>query len=230
LTPDLTDLPAAEWRAEIDRRCAGRAATARTSPPPPPTADRLPDSYAPASDVPREHRRALDDLTPGLTPTQADAHRAASAFAGAWRNGRPLAIGLLLLGPVGAGKTAIAAALAVDCGEPAGVMFATQPHLLAVAKEAMDRRGDESPFARAARVPLLVLDDLGATRDTDWRLDELRTLLYRRHQQSLPCVVTSNRTVAYLTDWLGERTWSRLRSTVDVFVIAGADRRLRGLA
>lgn len=222
---DLAAMPTDQMLAEIQRACQARAAATRRNPPAGTAAERLAAPYAPPSGVPAWHqRRTLEAVTPH--PAQHNAHRAASAFAGAWTAGNPLPKGLGLLGPVGSGKTMIAAALAVTCGEPAGVMFIDQPTLIAQARAAMDHRGDPSPFTRAQQVPLLVLDDLGSTRDTDWRLDEIRTCLYIRHSRARPVVFTSNLPGSELAAWLGERAWSRLRSTVDLVAITGTDHRL----
>lgn len=71
------------------------------------------------------------------------------------------------------------------------------------------RDGFGSDRERTARVssyfavPVLVLDDLGAERPTEWALDELTTLIDARHGAELPTIVTSNYSRAELALRLG---------------------------
>jgi len=69
--------------------------------------------------------------------------------------------------------------------------FVIWRNLLAEMTESFDsaRRVTTEPLRR---LPVLVLDDIGAEPPTDWRRDELATLIEERYQRRLPTIYTSN--------------------------------------
>lgn len=70
---------------------------------------------------------------------------------------------------------------------------------------------------------LLVLDDIGANRATDWWLESMYAVINHRSEWLLPTVLTSN--VANLRTVLEERLASRLVADVVTVVLSGPDRR-----
>lgn len=134
---------------------------------------------------------------------------------------------LLLLGPVGTGKThqcyGAIRALAVS-----GVRCSWE--LIAAADFYAEQRprprvDPEEQFDRLTRVGLLVLDDLGAAKATEWTEEITYRLINSRYQDCRPTVVTSNVTPKNLADALGERVASRLREMGRVVALKGSDRR-----
>lgn len=101
--------------------------------------------------------------------------------------------------------------------------------LLAAEREAFDG-GERGAMERAASAGLLVLDDLGAERATDWAVEQLTRLVDRRVAEGLPLVVTSNLPLGRLAEaWggmPGERLVSRLAGACERIEVAGSDRRL----
>lgn len=86
---------------------------------------------------------------------------------------------------------------------------------------------DPSPASlRALRDPhLLLLDDLGAERPTDWTAERIYALIHHRWEHDRPTVVTTNLDPAALRDAVGERVYSRLVHDVLAIRLTGADRR-----
>ena len=92
-----------------------------------------------------------------------------------------------------------------------------------------DAREKDEQFAKIdqemRRVPLLVLDDLGAEKDTDWTRERLFSLIDYRYAELMPTVITTNVDPRQLD----ERVASRLtdKHTGRIVVLAGPDRRAR---
>lgn len=131
---------------------------------------------------------------------------------------------LVLLGPVGVGKTRAATA-AVRGAFAAGssLIFAPVGELL----DRLDwRRPDSAAWmAELMAVDLLVVDDLGAERSNEWTGERLYAVINRRWLDELPTVATTNLEPDQLAEALGERTYSRLVGGATVLRLAGPDRR-----
>lgn len=139
-----------------------------------------------------------------------------------------LAGSLMLFGVTGAGKTfqAFGAFAAIaDSGTPAFVWVAdTEPDLYARLRPSSGRISEEE-FARVADAPLLLIDDLGAARDSDWTEEVMFRLVNHRHGRCLPTIFTTNVSLEKLKGALGERINSRLRQMCTLIVLDGPDRR-----
>lgn len=134
-------------------------------------------------------------------------------WADAWGAERPF---LLLHGPTGGGKSSLAAALL------AGALRRTdQPGWRVVAAELIRRLRpvedqDQTLAVRAATVPLLVLDDLGVTRPTDWVEEQLYGIVNERYERRRWTVITTNHAADdfaardSLLDRLGPRIFWRI--------------------
>ncbi len=79
---------------------------------------------------------------------------------------------------------------------------------------------------RFASEPLLVIDDLGAERPTDWTREQVRTLIDKRDSAQRATIITTNATgFEELAGWVGGAVASRLRNATWI-AVGGAD--LRG--
>ena len=104
--------------------------------------------------------------------------------------------GIWFDGPVGTGKTSLAI-LVAKAARDAGRSYAVYPvpRLLAELKRTYDRDSTEGylqVFQRLCSVDLLVLDDLGAEKQTEWVLEQLYSIVNERWQDERAIVVTSN--------------------------------------
>jgi DNA replication protein DnaC len=90
---------------------------------------------------------------------------------------------------------------------------------------------DFAEIDRIASADLLVLDDIGAVRVSDWDADHLYGVLDDRSAQMRPVIVITNATApredgqTALQALLGERVASRIAEDVTVVVLTGPDRR-----
>jgi DNA replication protein DnaC len=103
---------------------------------------------------------------------------------------------LVLWGTYGTGKTHLAAAIAnrrMERSMP--VLFLTVPDLLDHLKATFGPTSEvayDERFEQIRTIPFLVLDDLGAEKQSDWAQEKLYQLLDYRHIRKLPTVVTTN--------------------------------------
>jgi DNA replication protein DnaC len=116
---------------------------------------------------------------------------AARHYITAWDENRKSGRGLFLVGDIGTGKTLVASALANTLveGGLAEVGFYTVTEVLARLKD-WDQNTDT--LALCKDVALLVLDDIGIERVTEWGVSQLFDILNARYQGSRPTVYTSN--------------------------------------
>lgn len=134
---------------------------------------------------------------------------------------------LVIVGPVGTGKTyaAVAACRPVHFGGE-GVAFWPVVELLDALRPGAHRDDDHDDLYDALlQVPVLILDDLGAERPTDWTTERLYALVNRRWLDMRPTVVTSNVPADQIESAIGERLLSRLTHDALVYRLSGKDRR-----
>lgn len=131
---------------------------------------------------------------------------------------------LVLLGPVGVGKThaAVAATRPAHFDHGVDVRFLPVVELLDLLRPG----GPEGALYDLADTELLVLDDLGSERATEWTAERLYALINRRWLEERPTVCTTNLEPDPLREALGERVFSRLVGNGAVVLrLTGHDRR-----
>jgi DNA replication protein DnaC len=132
--------------------------------------------------------------------------------------------GLYLFGPAGTGKTHLAVMVAQ---EVEGVQFVKVPKLLLSLKANFDGKGYENELIidRLAKLPVLVLDDLGAEKASEWVAETMYILIDERYGNMKPTIITSNHSLSELSERLGDRIVSRIMEMCRVIEIKTSDKR-----
>jgi len=135
---------------------------------------------------------------------------------------------LLLIGNTGSGKThqAYGAVRALCVSGAACSWTVTTAADFYAALRPRPKVDSEEVFERHARAGLLVLDDLGAAKGTEWNEEVNYRLINYRYEHEKPTLITSNVRPSQLGAVLGERVASRLVEMAQRVVLKGADRRL----
>lgn len=137
---------------------------------------------------------------------------------------------VILSGSVGTGKTHLLTAVArmVEHNNQGKGMWRVQfwPMLDLVLKLRQNYDDSESLIECLNRAPLLVLDDLGAERTTDYILETIEAVVDYRYRQCRPTLVGTNLTLEELSERYRDRVLSRWMGDGGFIRIAGKDKRL----
>lgn len=134
---------------------------------------------------------------------------------------------LLLLGPVGTGKThqAYGAIRALALSGARCSWLATTCADMYGRLRPRHRVDTETEFRTFADARLLLLDDLGAAKTSEWTEEVIYRLINHRYEHEMPTLITSNVGPRELASALGERVASRLAEMTERVVLTGPDRR-----
>ena len=83
----------------------------------------------------------------------------------------------------------------------------------------------EQVLATYSRVPLLILDDLGAAKSSEFVEEQTYRLINRRYNHMLPTLITTNLRISDLRSYLGDRVTSRLAQMTTRVEFEPVDRR-----
>lgn len=109
--------------------------------------------------------------------------------------------GLLMYGDVGTGKTHLACCVGNYLMENLTTVFATSLIKILQKAKSFKSEDDEAEFiARMNRADLLILDDLGAERSTDYALEVVYNVIDSRYRVGKPMIVTTNLTLAEMQE------------------------------
>ncbi|MEU8887283.1 ATP-binding protein [Streptomyces sp. NPDC048442] len=143
---------------------------------------------------------------------------------------------LLLVGPTGTGKTYQAYGalrrIAESGPDRYGVIGTNSADLYGALLPSQNLGQSEQELRRLLTVPLLLVDDFGTAKGSEWKEEITYRLINHRYNHCLPTAFTSNLpvrsddpSVPDLTGTLGERITSRLAQMAMIVPMIGADRR-----
>jgi DNA replication protein DnaC len=133
---------------------------------------------------------------------------------------------LIISGPRGVGKTHIAYAVLRDQFLRGKTVLAWQTVDLLDALRPGGSENVSKVLRDLGSVELLLLDDVGATKSTDWTLERFTGLIDRRYRENLPTIVTTNLNQSETTDVIGLRAADRLYGGAVQIVLLGSSRRV----
>ncbi|MFD4553543.1 ATP-binding protein [Streptomyces sp. NPDC058469] len=189
-----------------------------------------PEPYSPLdallAGMPPRYRAAVADHPQVLAWAREVAEAAVAPSRGARRQ-VTTGPSLLMAGVVGAGKTHQAYGAVrrlVQSGVGVRWRATTAADLYA---DLRPRPGADSEreLAAVSRCPLLIIDDLGAAKASEWVEEVTYRLINRRYNHMLPTLITTNLAIKDLRAYLGDRVTSRLAQMTTRVEFEPVDRR-----
>lgn len=138
--------------------------------------------------------------------------------------------GVYLQGDVGRGKTHLACAIFNNYLGQGDIRFIVVDDLIRKIKESFDDTNALFRVVRYMEADLLILDDLGAEKTTEFVEGELYNIINHRYNNKLPTIITSNIPWNELPDKYpmnGKRIASRVSEMCGSFNLNGKDYRAR---
>ena len=138
---------------------------------------------------------------------------------------------IFLTGKSGTGKTVFACSLAkTHVGDGRSLKFISFPAFIMELQSSF-KKDDKNPFEIAEEIAkfsgVLVIDDLGAEKMTDFVKQIIYFIINEREQRCLTTIITSNFSLAQLDEHIDSRISSRIAGMCKVIQLSGRDRRLK---
>lgn len=149
---------------------------------------------------------------------------------------------LYVVGDIGAGKTFLSSCLCADIVRRGRrILWRNVSDVLREIRATYDRRdiSESEAISRYTKPPVLVLDDLGKERPTEWAMEQLFSIINARYDSGKSLIVTTNYggedlvkrltpradASGYADDTTARAIVDRLRGMSNLVVLAGKSRR-----
>lgn len=145
-----------------------------------------------------------------------------------WQKVREKNLGLLLWGDVGTGKSFVAACIANALLEQGIPVLMTNFSKILNQMGAMYSEERYRYIASFSHFSLLIIDDLGIERNTEYALEQVYAVIDERYKSGLPVIITTNLMIAEMRkpeDIAHARIYSRILEMCTPVQISGSDRR-----
>lgn len=182
---------------------------------------REPETYLKACGVPARYQKcSFENFR-----TDAGSEKAFRALRGL----RTLEGSVYLGGDVGAGKThlSVATIKSVSVSQPCRASFQSATGILLDLRACFSQDGvsERDALKKYQTEDILVVDDLGAEKLTDYVVQAWYSIIDFRYSNCLPTIFTSNLSMGEVAQRFGDRVASRICSGI-VLTVKGKDRRL----
>ena len=145
-----------------------------------------------------------------------------------WSKVRVENLGLLLWGEVGTGKSFVAACIANALLEQGVPVLMTNFSKILNQMGALYSKERYRYIASLSHFPLLIMDDLGIERSTEYALEQVYAVIDERYKSGQPLIVTTNLTIGEIRnprDVAHARIYSRILEMCTPVPMGGGDRR-----
>lgn len=145
-----------------------------------------------------------------------------------WKKVKAENLGLLLWGDVGTGKSFVASCIANALLEQGIPVLMTNFSKILNQMGAMYSEERYRYIASFSNYSLLILDDLGIERSTEYALEQVYAVIDERYKSGLPVIITTNLKIAEIRnpqDVVYARIYSRILEMCTPVRISGEDRR-----
>ena len=171
--------------------------------------------------------RHLQDWT-FASATDTPSVQMAKRYTENWKKVKAENLGLLLWGDVGTGKSFLAACIANALLEKGVPVLMTNFSKILNQMGAMYSDERYRYIASFNRFSLLIIDDLGIERNTEYALEQVYAVVDERYKAGLPLIITTNLTISQLRnpeDVAHARIYSRVLEMCTPVHVSGLDRR-----
>jgi DNA replication protein DnaC len=135
--------------------------------------------------------------------------------------------GLIISGYVGSGKTHLSASIANDFAEKnIPTLFGTFIEHLEQIRAEFESAGANDYLQDMKSAMVLVIDDLGKEKRSEWTQQVLFEVVNYRYEHQLPIIITSNFTDSELANYVGQPIFSRLSEMCSSVRTNGGDYRM----
>lgn len=154
--------------------------------------------------------------------------RWAKNYVANWKKVRAENLGLLLWGDVGTGKSFVAACIANALLEQATPVLMTNFSKILNQMGTMYTEERYQYIASFNHYPLLIIDDLGIERSTEYAKEQVYAVIDERYKANLPLIITTNLTIGEIRNpenVADARIYSRVLEMCTPIHVGGGDRR-----